>query len=78
MNRLEKASSFGAYMGKRAALDPAVANALGLGAVGLAGGGLAGGLLGYENPGDLLDSNSKPQVEFDETGKTPIYNSCGI
>jgi hypothetical protein len=77
MNRLEKAAAFGSMMGKRAALDPAVANALGLGAVGLAGGGLAGGLLGYENPGDLLDSNSKPQVEFDETGKTPIYNSDG-
>jgi hypothetical protein len=76
-NKLKKAASFGRMMGKRAALDPAVANALGLGAVGLAGGGLAGGLLGYENPGDLLDSNSKPQVEFDETGKTPIYNSDG-
>jgi len=77
MNRFEQAAEFGAMMGKRAALDPAVANALGLGAVGLAGGGLLGGLSGYANPGDLLDSNSKPQVEFDETGKTPIYNSDG-
>lgn len=83
MNRLEKAESFGAMMGKLASElrpikgDPAIANALGLGAVGLVGGGLAGGLLGYENPGDLLDSNSKVQVEFDETGKTPIYNSDG-
>ena len=74
---VSKAAAFLAMMGKKAALDPAVANALGLGAVGLAGGGLAGGLLGYENPGDLLDSDSKPQVEFDETGKTPIYNSDG-
>ena len=77
MNRFAKAAEFGAMMGKQAALDPAVANALGLGAVGLVGGGLAGGLSGYSNPGDLLDSNSKPQVEFDETGKTPIYNSDG-
>lgn len=37
MNRLEKAAAFGAMMGKKAALDPAVANALGLGAVGLVG-----------------------------------------
>jgi outer membrane lipoprotein SlyB len=77
MNRLEKAAEFGAMMGKRAALDPAVSNALGLGAVGLAGGGLLGGLSGYANPGDLLDSKSKPQVEFDETGKIPLYNSDG-
>lgn len=48
---LKQAEKFGSMMGKQAALDPAVANALGLGAAGLAGGGLLGALSGAVDPG---------------------------
>ena len=71
MNRFEKAAEFGAMMGKMAALDPANAVALEMGALGLLGGGLVGGISGALSPNKYKD------IEFHPGTNTPVLDSKG-